>query len=126
LILGLAALLLFGSRLRPFFRDAALVTLGTPVPGKVVGRTRKAIRRWGCKATLRMVHLQFRDPFGVDRVRTQMVDSKTWERVVEGECMTVLVCARRRGWFAAYPLLMAEAAPTRRAASLALEPERPV
>ena len=91
-----------------------------------MGRTRKAIRRWGCKATLRMVHLQFRDPFGVDRVRTQMVDSKTWERVVEGECMTVLVCARRRGWFAAYPLLMAEAAPTRRAASLALEPERPV
>jgi hypothetical protein len=126
LILGLAALLVFGSRLRPYFRDAALVTLGTPVPGRVVGRTSMRVRRCGRKVTLRMVHLQFRDPFGVERVRTQMVDAKTWERAVEGECMTVLVCARRRGWFAAYPLLMAEAAPSRRASSLALEPEHPV
>jgi hypothetical protein len=126
LILGLAALLLFGSRLRPYFRDVALVSLGTPVPGRVVGRTCMAVRRWGRKVTLRMVHLQFRDPYGVERVRTQMVDRRAWERVVEGECMTVLVCARRRGWFAAYPLLMAEAAPSRPASSLALGPEHPV
>jgi hypothetical protein len=118
LILGLAALLLFGSRLRPYFRDMALVSLGTAVSGRVVGRTCKVVRRWGGKVTLRMVHLQFRDPFGVDRVRTQMVDGRTWTRVTEGECMTVLVCARRRGWFAAYPLLMAEAVPTKQAALL--------
>ena len=49
----------------------------------VVGRTSMGVRRWGRKLTLRMVHLQFRDPFGVERVRTQMVDAKTWERAVE-------------------------------------------
>jgi hypothetical protein len=117
LILGLVALLLFGARLRPYFRDAALVTLGTPVPGRVVRRTRKDVRRWGWKLTLRMVHMQFRDPFGVERVRTQMVDARTWERVEEGQEMTVMVCPRRRGWFAAYPLLTAEAAPLKRACS---------
>jgi hypothetical protein len=111
LILGLAALLLFGSRLRPYFRDIALVSLGAPVAARVVGRTMKVVRRWGWKLTLPMVHLQFRDPCGVERVRTQVVDRHTWDRVAEGSAMTVLVCARRRGWFAAYPLLLAEAAP---------------
>ena len=62
----------------------------------------------------------------VGRDRELQLLVQTWERAVEGECMTVLVCARRRGWFAAYPLLMAEAAPSRRASSLALEPEHPV
>jgi hypothetical protein len=123
LILGLSALLLFGSRLRPYFRDVALVSLGTPVPGRVVGRTCMGVRRWGRTVTLRMVHLQFRDRYGVERIRTQMVDRRTWEQVVEGEEMTVLVCARRRGWFAAYRLLMAEATPSKRAAPLSLGPE---
>lgn len=123
LILGLAALLLFGTRLRPYFRDIALVSLGTPVMGRVVGRTCKAVRRYGCRTTLRMVHLQFRDPYGVERVRTQMVDEQTWAGVAEGQCMTVLVCARRRGWFAAYPLLMAEAIPAKHAALFPLRRE---
>jgi hypothetical protein len=124
LILGLAALLLFGSRLRPYFRDVALVSLGAPVSGRVVGRTMKVVRRLGWKLTLPMIHLQFRDPYGVERVRTQLVDRSTWDRVEEGSAMTVLVCARRRGWFAAYPLLLAEAIPERPAALVTVKSER--
>lgn len=124
LILGLAALLLFGSRLRPYFRDIALVSLGAPVPGRVVKRTMKEVRRFGWRLTLPMIHLQFRDPYGVERVRTQMVDQGTWARVEEGSPMTVLVCARRRGWFAAYPLLLAEAAPPCAAPPVIVKPER--
>lgn len=115
LILGLMALLVFGSRLRPYFRDIALVSLGAPVPARVVGRTLKGVRRCGWRLTFSMIHLQFQDPYGVERVRTQVVDPRTWSRVEEGSSMTVLVCARRRGWFAAYPLLLAEAAPAARA-----------
>lgn len=111
LLFGLAAMLILGARLRPYFRDIALASLGTPVPGHVVGKTWKVVRRMGWKVTLPMIHLHFRDPFGVERVRTQVVDGATWARVVEGEAMTVLVCARRRGWFGAYALLLAEAAP---------------
>jgi hypothetical protein len=125
LILGLAALLLFGSRLRPYFRDIALVSLGAPVSARVVGRTMKVVRRFGWKLTLPLIHLQFRDPCGVERVRTQLVDRRTWARVSEGEPMTVLVCARRRGWFAAYPLLLAEAAPASPARLAPLKSERP-
>jgi len=124
LILGLAALLLFGARLRPYFRDIALVSLGAPVPGRIVGRTMKVVRRFGWKLTLPMVHLQFRDPYGVERVRTQVLDKGTWARVSEGGSMTVLVCARRRGWFAAYPLLLAEAAPLPPAPLVPLKSER--
>jgi hypothetical protein len=125
LILGLAALLLFGSRLRPYFRDVALVSLGAPVSGRVVGRTMKVVRRFGWKLTLPMIHLQFRDPYGVERVRTQVVDRRTWDRVTEGSPMTVLVCARRRGWFAAYPLLLAEATPLPPVALVTVKSERP-
>jgi hypothetical protein len=71
-----------------------------------------------------MIHLHFRDPFGVERVRTQIVDGGTWAQVAEGETMTVLVCARRRGWFAAYSLLLAEAAPLPDRAPVALGSER--
>jgi hypothetical protein len=96
--LGMSALLFFGFRLRPFFRDMALVSLGTPVPGRIVGRTWKEVRRCGRKVSLPLVHLHFQDPFGVERVRTQIVDSRIWERVVEGEAVTILVCcSRRRG-----------------------------
>jgi len=71
-----------------------------------------------------MVHLYFRDPFGVERVRTQIVDGATWAHVSEGESMTVLVCPRRRGWFAAYPLLLAEAAHPAVQPAAAVGPER--
>jgi hypothetical protein len=125
LILGLTALLLFGSRLRPYFRDIALVSLGAPVSARVVGRTMKVVRRFGRKLTLPMVHLQFRDPCGVERVRTQVVDRRTWDQVIEGSPMTVLVCARRRGWFAAYPLLLAEAAPASAACLARAKSEQP-
>jgi hypothetical protein len=124
LLFGMAALLVFGSCLRPYFRDLALVSLGTPVSGRVVGKTWKVVRRLGWKVTLPMIHLHFRDPFGVERVRTQVVDGNTWSRVAEGESMTVLVCARRRGWFAAYPLLQAEAVSLPIAASVPLSSER--
>jgi len=124
LLLGLLALLVFGARLRPFFRDVTLVSLGTPVSGRVVGKSWMLGRRMGRKVTLPMVHLYFRDPFGVERVRTQIVDGDTWARVTEGESMTVLVCPRRRGWFAAYPLLLAEAAPPAARAAVALRSGR--
>src|SRR5207247_6506980 len=39
LAFGLLALLYFGGRLRPYFRDITLVSLGTPVAGRVVGKT---------------------------------------------------------------------------------------
>src|SRR5438034_59465 len=67
-------------------------------------------RRWWL-ASRPTVRLQFRDPYGVERGRTQVLDKGTWARVSEGGSMTVLVCARRRGWCAASPLLRAEAAP---------------
>jgi hypothetical protein len=121
LLIGLTALLIFGSRLRPYFRDIALVSLGTPVSGRVVGKTWKVVRRLGRTVTLPMIHLHFRDPFGVERVRTQVVDRGTWARTVEDANMTVLVCARRRGWFAAYPLLLAEAVPPHGKCAAALQ-----
>jgi hypothetical protein len=124
LLFGVAMVLLSGARLRRFFRDLTLVSLGTPVPGRVVGKSWKQTRRLGCRVTLPMIHLHFRDPFGVERVRTQIVDADTWARVAEGEAMTVLVCARRRGWFAAYPLLLAEAAPLHGPTPVALGSER--
>jgi hypothetical protein len=124
LLLGVAVVLLFGARLRPFFRDLTLVSLGTPVTGRVVGKTWKKTRRLGRSVTLPLIHLHFRDPFGVERVRTQVVDSHTWAGVAEGETMTVLVCAHRRGWFAAYPLLLAEAAPLPGPARVTLGSER--
>jgi hypothetical protein len=103
----------------------ALVSLGTPVPGRIVGRTWKEVRRCGRRVHLPLVHLRFRDPFGVERVRTQVVDSRTWDRVVEGENVTVLVCcSRRRGWFAAYRLLLAEAVPLPGASRVTLGSER--
>jgi hypothetical protein len=109
LAFGLLSLLYFGARLRPYFRDLTLVSLGTPVAGRVVGKSWRKARRLGRKVGLPMIHLHFRDPFGVERVRTQIVDGDAWAHVTEGESMTVLVCARRRGWFAAYSLLLAEA-----------------
>jgi hypothetical protein len=124
LILGLAALLIFGACLRPYFRDIALVSLGCAVPGRVVGKSWRVIRRCGWKISLPMIHLQFRDPYGVERVRTQVVDRATWNRVQEQQAMTVLVCARRRGWFAAYPLLLAEAVPPVPAPRVAAKMER--
>jgi hypothetical protein len=124
LVLGIGAVLLFGARLRPFFRDMTLVSLGTPVAGRIVGKTWRQARRLGRSVTVPMIHLHFRDPFGVERVRTQIVDGGTWAQVAEGETMTVLVCARRRGWFAAYSLLLAEAAPLPDRAPVALGSER--
>jgi hypothetical protein len=124
LLFGLAALVVLGCRIRPYFRDLTLASLGTPVPGRVVGKSWRMVRRWGRKVALPMVHLHFRDPYGVERVRTQIVDGNTWAHVAEGETMTVLVCARRRGWFAAYPLLLAEALPPRAPAPVRLGSER--
>lgn len=124
LLFGVTVVLCFGARLRHFFRDLTLVSLGTPASGRVVGKTWKQARRLGRRVTLPMIHLHFRDPFGVERVRTQFVDADTWARVAEGETMTVLVCARRRGWFAAYPLLLAEATPLRGPAPVTLGSER--
>jgi hypothetical protein len=124
LLFGMAALMVIGSCLRPYFRDLALVSLGNPVSGRVVGKTWKVVRRLGWRVTLPMIHLHFRDPFGVERVRTQVVDGNTWSRVAEEESMTVLVCARRRGWFAAYPLLQAEAVSLPAAAPVPLSSER--
>lgn len=124
LLFGVMAVLCFGARLRHFFRDLTLVSLGTPVSGRVVRKTCKQARRLGRRVTVPMIHLHFRDPFGVERVRTQLVDADTWARVAEGESMTVLVCAQRRGWFAAYGLLLAEATPLRTPAPVALESER--
>jgi hypothetical protein len=109
LAFGLLSLLFFGARLRPYFRDLTLVSLGTPVAGRVVGKTWRKGRRLGRTVALWMIHLHFRDPYGVERVRTQIVDGDAWAHVTEGESMTVLVSCRRRGWFAAYSLLLAEA-----------------
>ncbi len=124
LLVALLALLCAGSRLRPYFRDLALVSLGTPVAGRVVGKSWRQIHRLGRLVVLPMIHLHFKDPYGVERVRTQIISGDAWADVVEGEAMTVLVCARRRGWFAAYRLLGAEAAPLHREPAVALGPER--
>ena len=125
LLLGRLALLVFGARLRPYFRDVTLVSLGTPVSGRVVRKELDAGVAHGAKAILPMVSaFTSATRLGVERVRTQIVDGDTWARVTEGESMTVLVCPRRRGWFAAYPLLLAEAAQPAARAAVALRSER--
>jgi hypothetical protein len=124
LLLGMLALLHYGNRLRPYFRDLALASLGTPVLGRVVGKSWKLVRPLGRKKALPMVHFHFRDPYGVERVRTQIVSGDQWAHITEGESLTILVCSRRRGGFAAYPLLLAEAVPPRPEPAVALRTER--